>query len=154
MGSLTPQSIFPWGILPQEDHFGVHPYLLLINHEKKNNKSYLHQTLLGPLPKNLCYFVLWVFLQGLTSMTTNLNQQSPPLALMATLLCNTEIISLMLPLKRCLYPLHLINLILLKPCLCPLHLINLSPFVINGKGIFPSRVSPPDWTVLLWGFPV
>jgi hypothetical protein len=41
-------------------------------------------------------------------------------------------------------PLHLINMILLKPCLCPLHLINLSPFVINGKGIFPSRVAPPD----------
>jgi hypothetical protein len=32
----------------------------------------------------------------------------------------------------------------LEPCLCPLHLINLSPFVINGKGIFPSGVAPPD----------
>jgi hypothetical protein len=32
----------------------------------------------------------------------------------------------------------------LKPCLCPLHLINLSPFVINGKGIFPSGAAPPD----------
>jgi hypothetical protein len=30
-------------------------------------------------------FVLRGFLQGLTSMTTNLNQQSPPLALMETL---------------------------------------------------------------------
>jgi hypothetical protein len=50
----------------------------------------------------------------------------------------------MLPLKPCLCPLHLINLILLEPCLCPLHLINLSPFVINGKGIFPSGVAPPD----------
>jgi hypothetical protein len=29
-------------------------------------------------------------------------------------------------------------------CLCPLHLINLSPFVINGKGIFPSGAAPPD----------
>jgi hypothetical protein len=50
----------------------------------------------------------------------------------------------MLPLKPCLCPLHLINLILLEPCLCPLHLINLSLFFINGKGIFPSGVSPPD----------
>jgi hypothetical protein len=83
-------------------------------------------------------------LQGLTSMTTNLNQQSPPLALMATLRCNTEIISLMLPLKPCLCPLHMINLIHLEPCLCPLHLINLSPFVINGKGIFPSGAAPPE----------
>jgi hypothetical protein len=32
----------------------------------------------------------------------------------------------------------------LEPCLCPLHLINLSPFVINGKGIFPSGVAPLD----------
>ena len=32
----------------------------------------------------------------------------------------------------------------LKPCLYPLHLINLSPFFINGKGIFPSGVAPPD----------
>jgi hypothetical protein len=31
-----------------------------------------------------------------------------------------------------------------EPCLYPLHLINLSPFVINGKGIFPSRAAPPD----------
>jgi hypothetical protein len=30
----------------------------------------------------------------------------------------------------------------LKPCLCPLHRINLSPFVINGKGIFPSGAAP------------
>jgi hypothetical protein len=50
----------------------------------------------------------------------------------------------MLPLKPCLCPLHLINLILLEPCLCPLHLINLSPFVINGKCIFPSWAAPPD----------
>jgi hypothetical protein len=50
----------------------------------------------------------------------------------------------MLPLEPCLCPLHLINLLPLEPCLCPLHLINLSPFVINGKGIFPSVVSPPD----------
>jgi hypothetical protein len=50
----------------------------------------------------------------------------------------------MMPLKPCLCPLHLINLILLEPCLCPLHLINLSPFVINGKGIFPSGAAPPD----------
>ena len=88
--------------------------------------------------------MLWVFLQGLTSMTTNLNQQSPPLALMETFWCNTEIISVMLPLKPCLCPLHLINLIHLEPCLCPLHLINLSPFVINGKGIFPSGATPPE----------
>jgi hypothetical protein len=50
----------------------------------------------------------------------------------------------MLPLEPCLCPLHLINLLLLEPCLCPLHLINLSPFFINGKGIFPSRGAPPD----------
>jgi hypothetical protein len=50
----------------------------------------------------------------------------------------------LLPLEPCLYPLHLINLLPLEPCLCPLHLINLSPFVINGKGIFPSRVALPD----------
>ena len=50
----------------------------------------------------------------------------------------------MLPLKPCLYPLDLINLIHLEPCLCPLHLINLSPFVINGKGIFPSGAAPPE----------
>ena len=50
----------------------------------------------------------------------------------------------MLPLKPCLCPLHLINLIHLEPCLCPLHLINLSPFVINGKGIFPFGAAPPD----------
>jgi hypothetical protein len=50
----------------------------------------------------------------------------------------------MIPLKPCLCHLHLINLILLEPCLCPLHLINLSTFVINGKGIFPSWVAPPD----------
>jgi hypothetical protein len=50
----------------------------------------------------------------------------------------------MLPLEPCLCPLHLINLLLLEPCLCPLHLINISPFVINGKGIFPSGVAPPD----------
>jgi hypothetical protein len=49
----------------------------------------------------------------------------------------------MLPLKPCLCPLHLINLIHLEPCLCPLYLINLSPFVINSKGIFPSGVAPP-----------
>ena len=53
--------------------------------------------------------MLRVFLQGLTSMTTNLNQQSPPLALMTTLWCNIEIISLMLPLEPCLYPLYLID---------------------------------------------
>ena len=78
---------------------------------------------------------------------------------METLWCNTEIISLMLPLEpcfyplhlinflpleSCLYPLHLINLTPLEPWLCPLYLINLSPFVINGKGIFPSGVVPPD----------
>jgi hypothetical protein len=50
----------------------------------------------------------------------------------------------MLPLEPCLYPLHLINMLLLEPCLCPLHLINISPFVINGKGIFPSGAAPPD----------
>ena len=50
----------------------------------------------------------------------------------------------MLPLEPCLCPLHLINLIHLEPCLYPLHLINLSPFFINGKGIFPSWVAPPD----------
>ena len=50
----------------------------------------------------------------------------------------------LLPLEPCLYPLHLINLLPLEPWLCPLHLINLSPFVINGKGIFPSRATPPD----------
>jgi hypothetical protein len=50
----------------------------------------------------------------------------------------------MLPLEPCLFPLHVINLLLLEPCLCPLHLINLSPFVINGKGIFPSGATPPD----------
>jgi hypothetical protein len=48
------------------------------------------------------------------------------------------------PLEPCLCPLHLINLLPLEPCLCPLHLINLSPFVINGKGIFPSKVAPPN----------
>jgi hypothetical protein len=48
------------------------------------------------------------------------------------------------PLEPCLCPLHLINLLPLEPCLCPLHLINLFPFAINGKGIFPSRVAPPD----------
>jgi hypothetical protein len=26
----------------------------------------------------------------------------------------------------------------------PMHLINLSPFVINGKGIFPSGDAPPN----------
>jgi hypothetical protein len=50
----------------------------------------------------------------------------------------------MLPLEPCLCPLHLINLLFLEPCLCPLHLINLSPFFINGKGIFPSGAAPPD----------
>jgi hypothetical protein len=35
-------------------------------------------------------------------------------------------------------------MLFLKPCLFPLHLINLSPFVINGKGIFPSEAAPPD----------
>ena len=78
---------------------------------------------------------------------------------MATLWCNTEIISLilpmepclcplhlinLLPLELCLCPLHLINLLPLEPCLCPLHLINLSPFFINGKGIFTSGAPPPD----------
>jgi hypothetical protein len=58
-------------------------------------------------------------------------------------LCPLHLINL-LPLEPCLYPLHLINLLPLEPCLCPLHLINLSPFVINGKGIFPSGVAPPD----------
>ena len=77
-------------------------------------------------------------------MKTNLNQQSPPLALMATLWCNTEIISLMFPLEPCLCPLHLINLLPLEPCLSPLHLINLSPFLINSKSIFPSGATPPD----------
>jgi hypothetical protein len=50
----------------------------------------------------------------------------------------------MLSLKPCLCPLHLINLIHLEPCIYPLHLINLSPFDINGKGIFPSRDAPPE----------
>jgi hypothetical protein len=50
----------------------------------------------------------------------------------------------MLPLEPCLYPFHMINILLLEPCLFHLHLINLSPFVINGKCIFPSRVAPPD----------
>ena len=58
-------------------------------------------------------------------------------------LCPLHLINLIL-LEPCLCPLHLINLILLEPCLCPLHLINLSPFVINGNGIFPSGVAPPD----------
>jgi hypothetical protein len=58
-------------------------------------------------------------------------------------LCPLHLINLIL-LGPCLYPLHMINLILLEPCLYPLHLINLSPFVINGKGIFPSGVAPPD----------
>ena len=123
---------------------------------KNNNESYLHQTILGPLPKPLFYrdfFKGWLhqwqptLIKNLpleespvaqrTSMTTNLNQEYPPLGLMATLWCNNEIISLMLP---------------LEPCLCPLYLINLSLFFINGKGIFPSGVAPPDWTVLLWCF--
>jgi hypothetical protein len=50
----------------------------------------------------------------------------------------------MLPLEPCLYPLHLINILLLEPYLYPLHLINISPFVIDGKGIFPSGAAPPD----------
>ena len=50
----------------------------------------------------------------------------------------------LLPLEPCLYPLHLINLLLLEPCFCPLHMRNLSPFVINGKCIFPSGAAPPD----------
>jgi hypothetical protein len=50
----------------------------------------------------------------------------------------------MLPLKPCICPLHLINLIHLEPCLYPLHMINLSPFFINGKGIFPSVAAPPE----------
>jgi hypothetical protein len=58
-------------------------------------------------------------------------------------LCPLHLINL-LPLEPCLYPLHLINILPLEPCLCPLHLINISPFFINGKGIFPSGVSPPD----------
>jgi hypothetical protein len=37
-----------------------------------------------------------------------------------SLRCNTEIILVMLPLKPCLCPLHLINLIHLEPCLYPL----------------------------------
>jgi hypothetical protein len=57
--------------------------------------------------------------------------------------CPLHLINL-LPLEPCLCPLHLINLLPLEPCLCPLHLINLSPFVINGKGIFPYGVAPPD----------
>jgi hypothetical protein len=122
------------------DHFGVHAYLLLINNDK-TIMSHIYIKQIGSITQT---FVLLVFLQGLTSMTTNLNQQSPPLALMATLRCNTEIISLMLPLEPCLCPLHMINLLLLEPCLYPLHLINLSPFVINCKGIFPSRAAPPD----------
>ena len=50
----------------------------------------------------------------------------------------------MLPLEPCLCPLHLINLLPMEPCLYPLHLINLSPFVIHGKGIFPSGATPLD----------
>jgi hypothetical protein len=46
----------------------------------------------------------------------------------------------MLPLEPCLCPLHLISF---EPCLCPAS-DNISPFVINGKGIFPSGAAPPD----------
>ena len=35
----------------------------------------------------------------------------------------------------------------LEPCIWPLHLINISPFVINGKGIFPFGADPPNWLV-------
>ena len=92
---------------------------------KNNNDSYLHQTILGPLPKTLCYgafFKGWH--QWKPTLINNL-----PLWHWWQRWCNTEIISLMLP---------------LEPCLCPLHLINLSPFFINGKGIFPSGAAPPD----------
>jgi hypothetical protein len=50
----------------------------------------------------------------------------------------------MLPLEPCLCPLHMLNILLLEPCHFPLHLINLSPIIINGKGIFPSKAAPPD----------
>jgi hypothetical protein len=58
-------------------------------------------------------------------------------------LCPLHLINL-LPLEPCLCPLHLIILLPVEPCLCPLHLINLSPFVINGQGIFPSGATPPE----------
>ena len=104
----------------------------------------IHQTNLVPLPKPLCYRnSLPEFLRRLTSMTTNpFNQQYHPLALMETLWCNTEVmscnievISLMLPMWPSLP---------LEPCLYVLHLINISPFVINGKGIFPYGSTPPN----------
>ena len=148
MGSLTPQNIFHEGF----HHKGttlefIHIYFL--SNMKKQKWVIFTSNNLGSITQT---FVLRGFLQGLTSMTINLNQQYPPLALMETLWCNIEIISLMLPLEPCLCPLHLINLLPLEPCLYPLHLINLSPFVINGKGIFPSRAAPPDRTVFLWCF--
>jgi hypothetical protein len=50
-----------------------------MNNISNNNKNTLCSYII------LTTFVLQGFLQGLTSMTTNLNQQSPPLALMETL---------------------------------------------------------------------
>ena len=75
MGSLTPQGVFPWGISPLGDQFGVHPYLLLINHEK-TIMSHIYIKNLGSITQT---FVLQGFLQGLTSMTTNLNQHKLPI---------------------------------------------------------------------------
>jgi hypothetical protein len=88
-------------------------------------------------------FSSWGFSPYLNSFDLPMNNLSP-FEQGISLGCNTEIISVMLSLKPCLCPLHLINLIHLEPCLYPLHLINLSPFFINNKGIFPSGAAPPE----------
>ena len=131
--SLTVRSYVMFHI-PPEMAWQVLSIQNILTFQYIKTHTIINQTNLVPLPKPFCYRnSLPDFLQGLTSMETNPNnQQYFPLALMETLWWNNEVISLMLPLES---------------CLCPLHLKNLSPFVINGKGIFPSKDAPPAWTL-------
>ena len=102
--SLTVRSYVMFPIPPKMECHVIPIYNTLTFKYIKNN-TIIHQTRLGPLTKPLCYRnLLPDFLQGLTSMTNNTNnQQYPPLALMETLWCNTEVMSLILPLYLYLY---------------------------------------------------
>jgi hypothetical protein len=66
-------------IPPENDMY--YPYRIVL-HENISKLIPLSIKQIGSITQT---WVLQGFLQGLTSMTTNLNQQSPPLALMETL---------------------------------------------------------------------
>jgi hypothetical protein len=84
-------------------------------------------------------------------MTTNLiNQQSPPLELMKTLCCNTEVISLMLPLWPSL-PLESSLSVLSKHLTFSLCIWKMSP-PLTSMAKVTSRQDHSPWLNCPWGY--